>query len=123
MLNSEFRRVSSFTNFSQNCVCIFQNLSIIFYVIFPSLKIERTFSSPMVRLEDIILAVSLYLPLWCYIHCSYWGLSRYFPLRKSLLLCQSGIWEKLSVSPSLLPCSSMGLWHLIGCPRSTCLQV
>lgn len=34
MLNSEFRRVSSFTNFSQNCVYIFQNLSIIFYVIF-----------------------------------------------------------------------------------------
>lgn len=49
MLNSEFRRVSSFTNFSQNCICIFQNLSIIFYVIFSSLKIERTFSSPMAR--------------------------------------------------------------------------
>lgn len=61
-LHSFHLRVSPFTNnFSWNC--IFQNLSIIPYVIFPSLKIGRIFSAPLSRLEETILAISLMMVL------------------------------------------------------------
>lgn len=52
----------------------------------------------MARQEEAVLAVFLRLTLRCYVHCSYWGLSRHFHLRKSLLLCQSGTQVKLTVS-------------------------